>query len=72
MIEEVENMNVTLRNQAYETAWENVHKQRYIKTVCTTSSYMIHPKFRTITLVKNIQCPVWTRHQDPQRTCSYF
>ena len=31
MIEEVENMNVTLRNQAYETAWANVHKQRYIK-----------------------------------------
>ena len=29
MIEEVEYMNVILRNQAYETAWKKVYKQRY-------------------------------------------
>ena len=31
MVEEVENVNMSLRNQAYETAWVNAHKQRYIK-----------------------------------------
>ena len=31
MIDEVENMNMSLRNQAYETAWEHAHKQRYIE-----------------------------------------
>lgn len=31
MIEEVEYMNVILRNQAYETAWKNIYKQRYIE-----------------------------------------
>lgn len=31
MIEEVEYVNVSLRNQPYETAWENAYKQRYIE-----------------------------------------
>lgn len=31
MIEEVEDMKVSLRNQTYETAWGNAYKQGYIE-----------------------------------------
>ena len=47
MIDEVENMNMSLRNQAYETAWESAHKQRHIEQHAQLLVVWTPPNFAT-------------------------
>ena len=45
MIEEVEDMNVTLWDQAYETAWEEgIHKQIYNEQYVQAPIILLFPK----------------------------
>lgn len=52
VVEEVEDMDVGLRNQAYETAWEYRDKQRYIENVGTIPGHMISHRLGTTTMMK--------------------
>ena len=52
MIEEVKDVNVSLRNQAYETAWGNAYKQRYIERC----AQLLVMRSTAATVVKDIQC----------------
>lgn len=61
MIEEVENMDVSLRNQAYETAW-----RRHVSRDTLNNTHMLQsngfPKPATITHNVHVQISISIRH----------
>lgn len=63
MIEEAENMDVSLRNQAYETAWRT-----HISRDTLNDTHMLQandpPKPAAITRNGHVQTSISVRHQD--------
>lgn len=63
MIEEVEDMDVSLRNQAYETAWRWHISRDTLKDTHTLHSNDL-PKPAVTTGDEHIQISISVRHQD--------